>query len=206
MPSNVRTQRVQRLAAGTRARGGERTGLPGAATTGPERGGHALMRRRRERFEFDVDRLSTRLDVTFPGRLEDIAPAVERVMAVVRETRCATGSEFEIEVALDEALANAVKHGCRLDDSKMVEVAVMCDPAHGLLVVVRDPGDGFDPARVPSPLRGERLFASHGRGIFMIDRLMDEVRYERGGAEIWMRKAPRHARTSTARRGGPEET
>ena len=63
-----------------------------------------------------------------------------------------------------------------------------CDPESGMLIVVRDPGSGFDPAEVPSPVVGERLFADHGRGIYLINHLMDEVRYERGGTEIWMRK------------------
>jgi anti-sigma regulatory factor (Ser/Thr protein kinase) len=37
---------------------------------------------------------------------------------------------------------------------------------------------------------GERIFASHGRGVFLITELMDEVRYEKDGTEIWMRKKP----------------
>jgi len=57
-----------------------------------------------------------------------------------------------------------------------------------MLVIVRDPGDGFVPAELPDPLIGEQLFESHGRGIYLINRLMDEVRIERGGTEIWMRK------------------
>ena len=57
-----------------------------------------------------------------------------------------------------------------------------------MMIVVRDPGPGFDPDGVPSPLRGKRLHASHGRGIFLINELMDEVEYRRGGTEIWMRK------------------
>ena len=54
--------------------------------------------------------------------------------------------------------------------------------------VIRDPGEGFDPASIPSPILGENIFESHGRGIFLINELMDEVRYERGGTEIHMIK------------------
>jgi serine/threonine-protein kinase RsbW len=60
--------------------------------------------------------------------------------------------------------------------------------AGGILIVVRDPGPGFDPALVPSPICGDNVHSEHGRGVFLIRRLMDEVRYERGGTEIQMRK------------------
>jgi serine/threonine-protein kinase RsbW len=69
-----------------------------------------------------------------------------------------------------------------------VEIIVECDPDHGMLIIVRDPGSGFDPEELPNPVVGERIFADHGRGVYLINQLMDEVRYERGGTEIWMRK------------------
>ena len=53
--------------------------------------------------------------------------------------------------------------------------------------VVRDPGPGFDPASIPSPIMGENIYATHGRGIFLINQLVDEVQFERNGAEIHMR-------------------
>ena len=101
---------------------------------------------------------------------------------------CAAGKEFDIEVAINEALANAVQHGCANDPCKHVEVTVECDPASGMLIIVKDPGSGFDPTDVPSPIVGQRLYADHGRGIFLINELMDEVSYKNGGTEIWMRK------------------
>jgi serine/threonine-protein kinase RsbW len=57
-----------------------------------------------------------------------------------------------------------------------------------VLIIVRDPGDGFDPTTLPSPVHGERVYSEGGRGVFLINQLMDEVRYEKGGTEIWMRK------------------
>ncbi len=142
----------------------------------------------RPRCDFDRDQLVTRFEATIPGTVEAIPQVIDQIMAVVREMSCAAGSEYEIEVAVNEALANAVTHGCGHDPTKSVEILVECDPERGMLIVVRDPGSGFDPADVPSPVVGERLFADHGRGIYLINHLMDEVRYERGGTEIWMRK------------------
>jgi serine/threonine-protein kinase RsbW len=144
--------------------------------------------RPRERCEFDADGLVLRLDLTVPADLEGIDPAVQRIMGIVSSMQCGAGKEFEIETAMREALANAVVHGCKRDPRKEVQVCVACDESRSMLIVIRDPGRGFDPRSIPSPTTGENLFRSHGRGIYLINQLMDEVRFERGGAEIWMRK------------------
>jgi serine/threonine-protein kinase RsbW len=142
------------------------------------------------RCEFDPDGLALRLDMTVPGSVTEIQPVVDKIMAIIHETGCAAGHEFELEVAVLEALANAVRHGCGEDPSKQVEICVECDETKGMLIIVRDPGKGFDPANLPNPVVGENLYADGGRGVYLINRLMDEVRFERGGTEIWMRKHP----------------
>ncbi|HUK88402.1 MAG TPA: ATP-binding protein, partial [Terriglobales bacterium] len=101
---------------------------------------------------------------------------------------CAKGKEMEIETALREALANAIIHGCENDPTRRVQCCVACDEGRGMLIVVRDPGAGFDPAQVPSPVVGENVFSSHGRGIFLINQLMDQVEFAHGGTEIRMKK------------------
>ncbi|MEE4273237.1 MAG: ATP-binding protein [Thermoanaerobaculales bacterium] len=138
--------------------------------------------------DFDPDQLLLKLDVEVPGDPESIQPTVDGIMEVVRTQECAAGAEFEIEVALLEALANAVKHGCGDDPTKMVRVCVACEVDHGMLIIVRDPGTGFDPGDIPSPVTGENLFFDHGRGVFLINQLMDDVEYRNGGSEIRMRK------------------
>jgi serine/threonine-protein kinase RsbW len=138
--------------------------------------------------DFDPDDLHTRLRIRVPGRVAAISPAVEQVMAEARQMECSRGKEFEIETALREALANAIRHGCRNDDTKSVEVCVACDETRGMLIIVRDPGPGFDPGEIPSPTMGQNVFRHHGRGIYLINQLMDEVSFDKGGTEIRMRK------------------
>ena len=53
-----------------------------------------------------------------------------------------------------------------------------------VVIVVRDPGEGFVPSAVPNPLATENLHSTHGRGIYLINQLMDEVSFDRNGAEI----------------------
>lgn len=144
------------------------------------------------RRSFDADNLILRVQKELPGQIKAIPPVVEHIMSLVREMGCAGEGEFEIEVSLYEALANAVEHGCENDPEKSIEVVVACDVQRGMIIIVRDPGTGFDPESVPSPVVGENIYNDSGRGIFLINELMDEVRFENGGTEIWMIKAPKN--------------
>jgi len=130
-----------------------------------------------------------KLDVTIPADPNAISGVVDGVMQIAREMKCAQGSEFQIELALREALANAIVHGCNNDPTKKVECCVACTESSDVVIVVRDPGVGFSPSAVPSPLATENLHSDHGRGIYLINQLMDEVSFDRNGAEIRMRKA-----------------
>ena len=138
--------------------------------------------------DFDSREMSVRLDVTVAADKRAIGPVVDRIMKIIDDMKCAEGKEFEIETAVREAVANAVIHGAKEDPQKTVQVWVGCDEDRGMIIGVRDPGPGFDPMKVPSPLKSEQLYSEHGRGIYLINQLMDEVSFERGGTEIWMRK------------------
>jgi anti-sigma regulatory factor (Ser/Thr protein kinase) len=95
----------------------------------------------------------------------------------------------KIELALQEALANAIRHGCKGDPTKHVQCVLTCDANQEIVIVIRDPGSGFDPAAVPDPLAGDNVFKSSGRGVFLINQLMDEVAFRDGGREVKMRKS-----------------
>jgi serine/threonine-protein kinase RsbW len=140
------------------------------------------------RCELESSKLMVRFQITLPADVRAISPVVSGVVKLVGEMGCAAGKEHAVELALHEALANAVMHGCKNDPAKEVQCCVACDESRGLLIVVRDPGGGFDPAALPSPVTGQNIYSEHGRGIYLINQLMDEVHYERGGTEIHMRK------------------
>ena len=137
--------------------------------------------------EFKTKDLILRLDTTLVCDIKAIDTLVLDIMVAVSEVGCAAGKEFQVQLALEEALINAIEHGCGGDPTKEIQCSVCCDEERGMLIVVRDPGPGFDPASIPSPVFGENLFKTHGRGIYLINELVDEVRFERGGTEIHMR-------------------
>jgi serine/threonine-protein kinase RsbW len=143
---------------------------------------------RQQSCQFDTDKLDLKLSVTLVGDRDAVDPVVRSVMNVVRELNCAPGREDHIELALAEALANAVVHGAKNDPSKVIECDVACDEQRGVLIIVRDPGPGFDPAKIPNPCHGENIYSNHGRGIYLINQLMDEVQFHKNGTEIHMIK------------------
>ena len=136
----------------------------------------------------DATNLKTKLELTLPSKIEAISPAVNRIMRLLKKESCAPEHEFAVEAALQEALANAILHGNHLKPRKKVHVCCACDSVQGVLIIVQDEGEGFDPAKIPSPLLGERIHSEGGRGIFLINTLMDEVHLRRGGTQIYMRK------------------
>lgn len=142
----------------------------------------------RPKCEFETERLLVQCDFTIAAESRAISPLVERVMGTVRRMQCAVGKEFEVELALHEAVVNAVIHGSRSDPEKRVQVCMACDEERGILIIVRDSGPGFQPEQLPNPVLGENIYAEHGRGIYLITQFMDEVKFGKGGTEIHMRK------------------
>jgi serine/threonine-protein kinase RsbW len=139
-------------------------------------------------YDFDPERLSLRVRVTLAADRQSVDPVVDQVMDSVRQMKCVDGKEDAIQLSLQEALANAVVHGAKEDPSKVVECLVACDQERGILIIVRDPGEGFDPKAIPTCTLGENLYSNHGRGIFLINQLMDEVKFHKNGTEIHMVK------------------
>ena len=138
--------------------------------------------------EFTADHTALKLKVTLAADKMAVDAVVQRIMETIRESKCITGKEQAVELAISEALANAVVHGAKSDPEKIVECDVICDDNQGVLIVVRDPGEGFDPAAIPNPVRGQNVYRNGGRGIYLINELMDEVKFLKNGTEIHMIK------------------
>jgi serine/threonine-protein kinase RsbW len=117
-----------------------------------------------------------------------ISPLVEWLMGLIVASRCVSGKEDYVELALREALCNAMLHGNRLEARKLVHVHCFCECCKGVYLVISDQGEGFDPKALPDPLAVENLESEHGRGIHLMKLAMDEVSFERGGTEVHMRK------------------
>ena len=126
----------------------------------------------------------------FPSDVALVSPIVDQVMRLINGLRVMDGAEIDLEVALREALLNAVIHGNREDPHKHVYVTIFCRADGEVSIVIRDEGLGFDSNSIPDPTTPEHRMSTHGRGIYLMRALMDEVLFEEGGTVVYMRKSP----------------
>jgi serine/threonine-protein kinase RsbW len=132
------------------------------------------------------------LHQSLASRTAAISPFVDRLMGFIRlfmeRFGMARDTESEIEIAISEALANAVIHGNHENTHKKVDVICRCRMDGEVLITVRDEGDGFESSAVPDPTESDRLFLTSGRGLHLMRALMDEVSFEENGTVVRMRK------------------
>lgn len=126
--------------------------------------------------------------MTIPADPAAIPRVTDGVTSVLTQKHWPEEQVMEIELALQEAVANAIRHGCRGDSTQQLECTVNIDGTGEVVITVRDPGPGFDPKKVADPLAPENVLKPSGRGIFLINGLMDDVEFADGGRELRMRK------------------
>jgi serine/threonine-protein kinase RsbW len=90
-----------------------------------------------------------------------------------------------IMVSVMEAVNNAILHGNKSDVRKYVEIIMYFDKSL-LEVTVTDEGKGFKPSEVPDPTRPENIEAIDGRGVFLMSRLADKIKFNRKGNSVKM--------------------
>ena len=132
--------------------------------------------------------LSEVLNIGFPADPEAIGAVADAITEILIQLRVPEQKRLEIGLAVQEALVNAVVHGCKSDPSKEVRCRLQSDPLGRIVITVTDPGQGFSPDLLSDPKRQENIYADHGRGVYLIRQLMDEVSFERRGNEIRMWK------------------
>ena len=125
-----------------------------------------------------------------PSDIRHIDGAVGRAIDLVEESGCCQ-DVGDIRLALHEALMNAIIHGNHRDPEKHVRMSVAIEAGGELTITVEDSGSGFDPAKLPDPTTGENVYRDCGRGVYLIQRLMDEVEYKfQDGTVLTMRCHP----------------
>jgi serine/threonine-protein kinase RsbW len=131
--------------------------------------------------------LRRQLNLAIPAEAERIAAATDAVLTCLAELNVGEEKSMAIGLAVQEALSNAVVHGCQNDPGKTVQCELSSDDEGRVLIVIADPGPGFDFAAPPNPA-AQDAYHDHGRGVFLIRQLMDEVSFEGGGSIIRMCK------------------
>src|SRR5258705_13748109 len=115
-------------------------------------------------------------ELTLPSRIEAVNEAASAVARILEELGANEQLMFGIDMAIREAVTNAVVHGNKQDDSKQVRGEIKSSPEE-LEISVRDEGLGFNPTEIPDPTTAENLMKTSGRGIFFMRNFVDEVEW-----------------------------
>ena len=125
------------------------------------------------------------------SRYDTIELAERMLSEVCRACDVCEEAVYWSGMALREALANAIKHGNKLNPDKRVFVRIEVNGSHELQIAVEDQGEGFDPHQVANPLDPKNLLRESGRGVFYMRNFMDKVNFSttsEGGTRIELTK------------------
>ncbi|MBF0489303.1 MAG: ATP-binding protein [Candidatus Omnitrophica bacterium] len=128
-----------------------------------------------------------RISESMPSRVERVDEFVSSLLTRISPWSSDKKTIFNIQLALHEALVNAVKHGNQMNDGLSVLVDISKEN-NQLTMQVTDQGEGFDHTLIPDPITPENLEKLNGRGIFLIQNAMDKVEFSDQGRTIKMIK------------------
>lgn len=129
-------------------------------------------------------------ELRFPSRIETVGEAAAAVSEFMTRLGVTEDVAFGVDMAVREAVTNAVVHGNKLDEAKIVELKLL-PTAAGFEIIVHDQGTGFNPDDVPDPTKDENILKTSGRGIFFMRNFMDTVEWMKnpnGGTNVRMTK------------------
>jgi serine/threonine-protein kinase RsbW len=131
------------------------------------------------------------IDFWMPSEVRAISPLVDHLMRLIKRSQCVPEEEFDIELALREALDNAVVHGNQENPETKVHLRFRCRPGNEISIVVTDQGKGFNFENFVGNGITSEPASEHGRGIQLMKAYMDDVHFERNGSEVHMHKRSR---------------
>ena len=118
---------------------------------------------------------------------KEIPPVLEKILGLLKQENISSEILHDIKLATEEAIINAMKHGNKFNEA----LPVVVDFEHSggkISISVEDKGAGYDYKKVPDPTLDENITRGHGRGVFLIRKIMDEVSLSKTGNRIEMVK------------------
>ncbi|HEY6572378.1 MAG TPA: ATP-binding protein [Candidatus Eisenbacteria bacterium] len=129
--------------------------------------------------------------LTIGSRLELLSMVHALITQMSRQYELAEDFENALLIAVIEAGTNAIQHGNCFADDKSVEFEFVV-AAEEIVVTVDDFGRGFDPGKVDDPTDSSTLLNPHGRGLYLMRELMDDVSFDvraDHGTRVLLRKS-----------------
>jgi serine/threonine-protein kinase RsbW len=123
--------------------------------------------------------------IAVKSRGSAFATVWKRILAELKDYNFDEDDLFAVHLALDEAFANAVVHGNKMDPNKKVKIEYYVD-SDRIEISVTDEGGGFEPDSVPDPRYGPGLDETSGRGLLLMNSFMDAVKFNEPGNSVYM--------------------
>ena len=117
------------------------------------------------------------------SKIENLRKVEKLVDDISAEYNISTDIYGNILIAALEAANNAILHGNKLDENKLVYIIINKDEKI-LKIRVDDEGEGFDYKNIPDPTAPENIENINGRGIFLMEKLSDGIEFSRNGATV----------------------
>lgn len=150
---------------------------------------HTANKSERKRLEALLPFLEERIAFKMPSDLRHLDGVLDYLNERMLRLGIVNSDDSEVLIALDEAIVNAIKHGNKCDPRKAVHIVAEFS-ADGVRFIVADEGAGFELEKVPDPTEPCRLLEPSGRGLLLINHIMDEVRFNQCGNRLEMFKRP----------------
>jgi serine/threonine-protein kinase RsbW len=117
------------------------------------------------------------------SKIENLRKVEKLVDDISAEYNIGSDLYGNILIAALEAANNAILHGNKLDENKLVNIIINKDDKK-LKIRVDDEGEGFDYKNIPDPTAPENIENINGRGIFLMEKLSDSIEFSRNGATV----------------------
>jgi serine/threonine-protein kinase RsbW len=113
--------------------------------------------------------------------------AIEELMLALNSAGWEGSDLFRIQMAIEEAMVNAIEHGNKRDQSKKVHVVFRVGPEN-VTMIISDEGSGFDHRNLADPTADDLVDKPRGRGVMLMRELMTEAIYNESGNQVTMVK------------------
>jgi serine/threonine-protein kinase RsbW len=121
--------------------------------------------------------------IEFSSKIENISIVEKLVDEISQHFNFSSEVYGNIYVAVIEAVNNAILHGNKLDPRKKIRLFFEIIE-NSLLFKIVDEGNGFNYNKIPDPTLPENVEKPHGRGVFLMQQLTDEISFENNGAIV----------------------
>jgi len=130
---------------------------------------------------------SIKESIKIPSDVKHIKDISSKIVDLLMKKGTDKSTVFDIRLCVEEAILNAIEHGNKYNKKLTVDVSFAIYEKK-IEVSIEDKGKGFSHVILPDPTSDDNVLRAHGRGVYIIHKLMDKVEYNEKGNKITFMK------------------